>query len=74
MNPPKKEKIKDSKVKTTDLKSAVKPLLIEIGCEELPPEMQGHMEKESYSSITKILEENRLEFKDIKIFITPRRP
>ncbi len=49
------------------------PILIEIGCEDLPPEMMTDIERIAAANFTKILDEKRIKYKEIKIFITPRR-
>lgn len=49
------------------------PLLIEIGCEDLPPEDVSYIRKESGEKFARILEEKRIDFKGLRVFSTPRR-
>ena len=49
------------------------PLLIEIGYENLPPEDVSIIEKNAKQNFTAILNEKRIKFKDINIFVSVRR-
>ncbi|MFC2061132.1 glycine--tRNA ligase subunit beta [Elusimicrobiota bacterium] len=49
------------------------PLLIEIGCEDLPPENITYIEKCAEEIFSEILKEKRIEFDKIKVYTTSRR-
>ncbi len=49
------------------------PLLIEIGCEDLPPADVSYIEKNAAGVLSKILEEERIGFRKTSLFTTPRR-
>ncbi len=49
------------------------PLLIEIGCEDLPSEVISGITREASEKITQIFRGKRISFKGVNIFVAPRR-
>jgi len=49
------------------------PLLIETGCEDLPPQDVRLIEKTAAGNLSAILKDKRIEFSSIKVFVTVRR-
>lgn len=47
--------------------------LLEIGVEELPAKFIDEALEQLYDNIKKMFEEERIEYKDIKTYVTPRR-